>query len=176
VTVYRPGQRVVLIHTSDPHTRLRPGALGTVGRHDQQSNTVSMAWDDGSTLAMLLDDGDRIALATEPQSIAAVAPEDDDPVLANSAAQDFDRPAPSAADNDAVVYVTELPPCTIHQLTRETVVPARYDGATRQGPWAYMCDGCFMTYGVGLGLGRGQRLILRREPDTGAAADGTHPD
>jgi hypothetical protein len=41
-----------------------------------------------------------------------------------------------------------------------TVVTAGYDGATRFGPWANMCDACFTTYGRGLGIGRGQRLMV----------------
>jgi hypothetical protein len=57
---YRKGDRVVLEHTSDPHTRLRPGDEGTVLRHQEQPHTVHVAWDSGSTLAMLPDDGDRI--------------------------------------------------------------------------------------------------------------------
>jgi hypothetical protein len=171
VTVYQPGQRVVLIHTSDPHTRLRPGALGTVRRHDQQSNTVHIVWDDGSTLAMLLDDGDRITLAPGPQTVTAAASDDE---LAVPAGPDSGFPVPPAVDSDAVSYVTELPSCDIHRHLRGTVIPAGYDGATRLGPWAFMCDGCFTAYGVGLGVGRGQRLILGRRPDP--AADGSGPD
>lgn len=37
--------------------------------------------------------------------------------------------------------------------------PASYDGKTAMGPWAYMCDTHFRMYGVGLGLGRGQKLL-----------------
>lgn len=102
MTVYQPGQRVVLIHTSDPHTRLRPGALGTVRRHDQQSNTVHIAWDDGSTLAMLLGDGYRITLAPEPQTVTAGAPDDEPPTLADGLATDSGLATPTVADSDAV--------------------------------------------------------------------------
>lgn len=35
---------------------------------------------------------------------------------------------------------------------------AEYDGKTKFGPWAYMCQQCFARYGIGLGLGRGQKL------------------
>ncbi|WP_243704601.1 DUF4314 domain-containing protein [Micromonospora sp. KC723] len=63
---YQPGQRVALVHTSDPYTRLRPGDTGTVRRHDQRRNIVEVTWDSGSTLSMCLDDGDRIAPATTP--------------------------------------------------------------------------------------------------------------
>lgn len=36
---------------------------------------------------------------------------------------------------------------------------ARYDGKTRHGPWAFMCEADFKEYGIGLGTGRGQRLV-----------------
>jgi len=31
------------------------------------------------------------------------------------------------------------------------------DGKTRFGPWMIMCDECFSQFGVGLGLGKGQK-------------------
>jgi hypothetical protein len=62
--IYQPGQRVALVHTSDPHTRLRPGDTGTVRRHDQRRNIVEVTWDSGSTLSMCLDAGDRIEPVT----------------------------------------------------------------------------------------------------------------
>jgi hypothetical protein len=34
------------------------------------------------------------------------------------------------------------------------------DGKTRFGPWAYMCLLHFRSYGVGLGLGKGQFLLV----------------
>jgi hypothetical protein len=37
--------------------------------------------------------------------------------------------------------------------------PAEYDGKTDMGPWAYMCAAHFCKYGVGVGLGYGQRLV-----------------
>ncbi|MGW3890477.1 DUF4314 domain-containing protein [Micromonospora chokoriensis] len=61
---YETGQRVALVHTSDPHTLLRPGDTGTVRRHDQRHHIVEVTWDSGSTLSMCLDAGDRIAPAT----------------------------------------------------------------------------------------------------------------
>lgn len=36
---------------------------------------------------------------------------------------------------------------------------ALYDGATKQGPWAYMCEHHFRIFGVGLGSGSGQKLV-----------------
>lgn len=35
---------------------------------------------------------------------------------------------------------------------------AHFDGKTTFGPWAYMCQQCFTRYGIGLGLGKGQKL------------------
>ena len=40
---------------------------------------------------------------------------------------------------------------------------AHYDGKTKIGPWAYMCEEHFQMYGIGLGPGRGQKLIYRRK-------------
>lgn len=35
---------------------------------------------------------------------------------------------------------------------------AKYDGKTKIGPWAYMCEPCFSSYGIGLGLGKGHKI------------------
>lgn len=55
------------------------------------------------------------------------------------------------------VYVEKLPMCDF-SCGRQ----ALYDGRTKQGPWAYMCEEHFKQHGVGLGTGRGQRLIPRK--------------
>jgi hypothetical protein len=57
---YQRGDRIVLVHTSDPHTRLVPGTAGTVTGYDARLGQLAVAWDDGSTLAMLLHDGDQV--------------------------------------------------------------------------------------------------------------------
>jgi hypothetical protein len=31
------------------------------------------------------------------------------------------------------------------------------DGATIHGSWAWMCPTCFASYGIGIGLGKGQK-------------------
>lgn len=54
------------------------------------------------------------------------------------------------------VEVTELPKCNFCNAEAE------YDGKTRMGPWVNMCELHFKIYGIGLGLGKGQKLILRR--------------
>ena len=57
------------------------------------------------------------------------------------------------------VEVTSLPDCDFHAQRGEQV-QAAVDGKTIFGPWANMCTPCFRTNGVGLGTGRGQRLVL----------------
>ena len=64
------------------------------------------------------------------------------------------------------VKVPVLPRCDIHWYERnQTEVPAAVDGKTKAGPWANMCSSCHLTHGVGLGLGKGQRLILIQPAD-----------
>jgi len=39
---------------------------------------------------------------------------------------------------------------------------AKYDGKTKMGPWAYMCEEHFRQFGIGLGSGKGQRLNVKK--------------
>jgi len=48
---YKPGDRVVLVSTTDPHTRLEPGATGTV-QHIDDLGTVHVVWD-GNLLGLV---------------------------------------------------------------------------------------------------------------------------
>lgn len=57
------------------------------------------------------------------------------------------------------VKVIELPDCDMC-AQRKHKRPAAYDGKTIYGPWANMCEDDFQAFGIGLGTGRGQRLIL----------------
>ena len=59
-----------------------------------------------------------------------------------------------AFDNTIVVF--SLPNCDLCIKP----VDACYDGKTIMGPWAYMCKGHFATHGIGLGPGKGQKLVL----------------
>ncbi len=56
------------------------------------------------------------------------------------------------------VEVSELPRCDFCKSYK-----ALYDGKTKLGPWAYMCEECFQLIGIGLGLGIGQKLVIRGE-------------
>ncbi|MFE9206637.1 DUF4314 domain-containing protein [Micromonospora sp. NPDC007230] len=57
---YQSGERVVLEHTSDPHTLLRPGDEGTVRHYNPDQQVLEVNWDSGSRLSMLLEAGDRV--------------------------------------------------------------------------------------------------------------------
>ena len=39
---------------------------------------------------------------------------------------------------------------------------AKYDAKTTTGQWGYLCPNCFMMYGVGLGLGKGQKIVIKK--------------
>jgi hypothetical protein len=74
------------------------------------------------------------------------------------------------------VTVSRLPDCQICKSRSDVPVPAAYDGKTVFGPWAYMCEADFAKYGVGLGTGEGQRLILKEDwTDTGSGPGTTDP-
>ena len=63
---------------------------------------------------------------------------------------------------DTKAKVAVLPDCDFC-IEQGVSCAAKYDGKTILGPWAYMCDAHFQRYGVGLGLGKGQELVLERE-------------
>lgn len=57
---YTSGDRVELVHTTDPHTFLKPGDRGTVTSHNERFNQLEVHWDSGSRLAMIYSEGDRV--------------------------------------------------------------------------------------------------------------------
>jgi hypothetical protein len=65
---FTPGDRVELVATTDPYTRLRPGDRGTVTSVTTSPEpTIAVQWDDGSTLAVLPNAGDQLRrLPTDP--------------------------------------------------------------------------------------------------------------
>jgi hypothetical protein len=56
------------------------------------------------------------------------------------------------------VTVPAIPDC---DFKHDPAVPAGYDGKTVMGPWANMCEDHFQRFGTGLGLGHGQKLVLK---------------
>jgi hypothetical protein len=55
---------------------------------------------------------------------------------------------------NTTVTVTALPACDICGAV------ASYDAKTSLGGWASLCKADFARYGVGLGLGKGQKLVV----------------
>lgn len=65
------------------------------------------------------------------------------------------------AKEGTVAEVAVIPPCDFcKQISPNDALDAAFDGKTTQGPWANMCTTHYGLYGVGLGVGRGQRLVL----------------
>lgn len=63
------GKRVKLVFTSNPHTALRPGALGRVGYVDG-IGTIHVQWDSGSNLGLIPDVDRWEVLPDEPTPAA----------------------------------------------------------------------------------------------------------
>lgn len=63
------------------------------------------------------------------------------------------------------VRVAKIPDCDLWEKygMHDEKVPAAVDGATVMGFWAYMCQDCFKRFGIGLGTGKGQQLILAKD-------------
>ena len=58
-------------------------------------------------------------------------------------------------NTDTDVYLHVVPGC---DYCADGKTPAAVDGKTRAGYWANMCEYHYFMHGLGLGLGRGQRL------------------
>ncbi|MBQ1123772.1 DUF4314 domain-containing protein [Streptomyces sp. B15] len=56
---FSAGDRIELVHTTDPYTHLEPGDLGTVRRYDPLLDHLYVDWDSGSHLTLLPHAGDR---------------------------------------------------------------------------------------------------------------------
>lgn len=44
-------------------------------------------------------------------------------------------------------------------ICKEPITDTFVDGATKFGPWGFMCPSCHPKVGCGLGLGRGQKYV-----------------
>lgn len=64
-------------------------------------------------------------------------------------------------DDTATEALDTRPQCDVCQGR-----PAAVDGRTVHGPWAYMCVPCHEAIGVGLGMGKGQRLLIDPPKET----------
>jgi Domain of unknown function (DUF4314) len=60
---WKAGDRIILVRTDDPHTKLVPGDVGSVTGYDPCCEMLHVKWDSGSTLSMLLADGDKVLWA-----------------------------------------------------------------------------------------------------------------
>lgn len=74
-----------------------------------------------------------------------------------------------AAPPHVAVEVSVLPDCDlcVHWDFRRDPEKAAFDGRTTRGSWANMCPDHFRVYGTGLGLGKGQHLVLATPAEKG---------
>lgn len=73
---------------------------------------------------------------------------------------EISQPTETKPEPHTQVEVIELPKC---DFCKANPTAAAYHGKTTFGPWGYMCDTHFQHYGIGLGLGKGQKLILTQK-------------
>jgi len=66
-------------------------------------------------------------------------------------------------DGRATDALDRRPSCSMCGAERSAVADAK----TMQGPWGYLCMGCFVQNAYGLGIGRGQFLLCGDEIDAG---------
>ena len=59
---------------------------------------------------------------------------------------------------DEKIVVDKMPMCNFKHIYP---TEAKYDAKTKVGPWVYMCQAHFDVHGIGLGLGKGQELVLK---------------
>lgn len=69
----------------------------------------------------------------------------------------------SKKDYTITTILDEYPLCDFCLLEYNLKRTAYYDGRTIFGAWAYMCENHFLEYGVGLGLGKGQKIIIEKK-------------
>lgn len=60
-------------------------------------------------------------------------------------------------DKNEMALVDSFPDCDVCSEK----AGARYDSHTKMGAWGFLCESCFEKHGTGLGLGIGQRLVLK---------------
>lgn len=68
-------------------------------------------------------------------------------------------------NNHLKTEVSELPPCDICSQSGKNT-PAKYDALLNLGGWGNVCETHFRQFGTGLGLGKGQELILTKGETT----------
>ena len=68
--------------------------------------------------------------------------------------------SPSPDVTVEAVTVEHFPPCAYHLEHSNEYVLAHFAGFTIFETHAFMCASCFNLYGMGLGPGKGQRLVM----------------
>ena len=137
---WQGGDRVALVRTDDPDTRLRPGDQGTVTRWDPAQEQLHVRWDSGSTLSMLPGEGDQVRLIARAADEDGTEPEDpgqpDDSEPAPNWRQDISDPATGLSR----LLSERCGTCILRLATRCTSAPSGPPRASgRSWPSALTC-------------------------------------
>jgi hypothetical protein len=60
--------------------------------------------------------------------------------------------------SEKIVWLSPVPKSC--DICKKPITGEFVDGRTVMGPWGCLCNKCHFTYGVGTGIGRGQRYKL----------------
>lgn len=66
-------------------------------------------------------------------------------------------------ENNTEVEVLTLLNCDLCLKQNQHIEKAVYDCKTTFGSWAHLCQYHFDNYGIGLGLGKGQKLVVKNQ-------------
>jgi hypothetical protein len=124
LTPYQPGDRIGLVRTDDPHTRLRPGDQGTVTRWDPAHGQLQIKWDCGSTLSMLPGEGDQVRLLEVPPPLVAKAEELGREAGKAAASWVFDGNTPEDAYQRVLRGIDDGDPAILDEIEPPAIGPA----------------------------------------------------
>jgi len=131
--LYQPGDRIALVRTDDPDTRLRPGDQGTVIWWDPAQGQLHIRWDSGSTLSMLPGEGDQIRLLARANGQDGTEPEDPLVTRAGELGRDagraaatwvFDGSTPEEAYQRVLRGIDEGDPAVLDAIEPPAIGPA----------------------------------------------------
>jgi hypothetical protein len=152
---YQRGDRVALVRTGDPYTRLRPGDQGIVTGWDPRHGQLDVEWDSGSTLSMLPGEGDRVRLLARAAGGGGAGPEVPEDPEAGEPALEWKQDITDPATGLSRLLSDKCATCILRAGDKMHLGPERLraiiDGALAAGSFVVCHD--TLTYGSNPGFG-----------------------
>jgi Domain of unknown function (DUF4314) len=149
------GDRIALVRTGDPGTRLRPGDQGTVTRWDPRHGRLDVQWDSGSTLSMLPGEGDQVRLLARGPGGDGAGPEAPEGPEAGEPAPEWGQDITDPATGLSRLLSERCATCILRAGDKMHLGPERLraiiDGALANGSFVVCHD--TLTYGSNPGFG-----------------------